>query len=73
MQSSLQLVSNRVSTLQEQLQQKDRQLEQQYQRIKKLTAALENMTASLKATLALHIGTMQQNLLTERVKVKLIK
>lgn len=40
---------------------------------KELTAALENMTASLKATLALHIGTMQQNLLTKRVKVKLIE
>ena len=60
---SLQLVSDLVSTLKEQLQEKDKQIQQQQQSIKELTAALENTTNSLKAAQALHAGTMQQQLL----------
>lgn len=71
--TSLQLVSDLVSTLQEQLREKDRQLEKQQQSIKELTAALENTTASLKAAQALHAGTMQQNLLAEKEEAEAIE
>lgn len=71
--TSLQLVSDLVSTLQEQLREKDRQLEKQQQSIKELTAALENTTASLKAAQALHAGTMQQNLLAEKEEAEPIE
>lgn len=70
---SLQLVSDVVSILQEQLREKDRQLEKQQQSIKELTAALENTTASLKAAQALHAGTMQQNLLAEKEEAEAIE
>lgn len=49
-----------------QLQEKDKQLEQHQQRIKELTSALDNTTDSLKAAQALHAGTIQQNLLSEK-------
>ena len=70
---SLHLVSDVVSTLQEQLREKDRQIQQQQQSIKELTAALENTTASLKAAQALHAGTMQQNLLAEKEEAEPIE
>ena len=57
------MVSDLVSALKEQLQEKDKQIQQQQQSIKELTAALENTTNSLKAAQALHAGTMQQQLL----------
>lgn len=60
----MQLVSDLVSTLKEQLQEKDKQIQQQQQSIKELTVALENTTNSLKAAQALHAGTMQQNFLS---------
>ena len=71
--TSLRLVSDLVSTLQEQLREKDRQIQQQQQSIKELTAALENTTASLKAAQALHVGTMQQNLLAEKEEAEPIE
>lgn len=58
------MVSDLVSTLKEQLQEKDKQIQQQQQSIKELTVALENTTNSLKAAQALHAGTMQQNFLS---------
>lgn len=69
----MRLVSDVVSTLQEQLREKDRQIQQQQQSIKELTAALENTTASLKAAQALHAGTMQQNLLAEKEEAEPIE
>ena len=60
----MQLVSDLVFTLKEQLQEKDKQIQQQQQSIKELTVALENTTNSLKAAQALHAGTMQQNFLS---------
>ena len=52
-----------LSTLKEQLQEKDKQIQQQ-QSIKELTVALKNTTNSLKAAQALHAETMQQNFLS---------
>lgn len=69
----MRLVSDVVSTLQEQLREKDRQIQQQQQSIKELTAALENTTVSLKAAQALHAGTMQQNLLAEKEEAEPIE
>lgn len=59
----MQLVSDLLSTLKEQLQEKDKQIQQQ-QSIKELTVALKNTTNSLKAAQALHAETMQQNFLS---------
>lgn len=70
---TLRLLSDMVSTLTQQLQEKDKQIQQQQQSIKELTTALENTTASLKAAQALHAGTMQQNLLAEKEEAEPIE
>lgn len=67
---TLQLVSDLVSTLKEQLQEKDKQIEEQQRSIKELTTALENTTASLKTSQALHIGTMQQSFMNNSLENK---
>lgn len=48
--------------LKQQLQVKDQQIEQLQDQISQLTMALENTTASLKASQALHAGTIQQQI-----------
>ncbi len=57
-----QLLSDLVSTLQQQLAAKDKQIESQQEQLTKLTAALEHTTTSLQAAQALHAGTIQQQL-----------
>lgn len=60
--SENQLLSDLVSTLQQQLAAKDKQIEAQQQQISQLTTALESTTSSLQAAQALHAGTIQRQL-----------
>lgn len=51
-----------IDILEKQIDSKDNLIQQQQKSINELTAALENTTESLKASQALHAGTMQKQL-----------
>jgi biotin operon repressor len=61
------VLQDTIDTLQGQLEVKDRQIEQQAQTITRLTDALAAAQQTAAAAQALHAGTIQQQLLQERL------